>query len=333
MKDAFEHSFREAIQKSLACSTAPDEVRSRLLARLNESTRDPSPVGVDEQACTLFQGRLSEATHRSQDWAPEDSVVLKTEAALSKEMGRDCLSERAVGAALDGSQDSVEMVDQSKLKFVQAVRQEVKRSSGELKAPAEVRQRVMSRLKSEPGSAPRKVLPFPTAAQWRRGMSALATLAAGFVVVFVTLFGSADVALANTVRRDHQNCCRMALMTNGKKCKPKAVLEKEFGPIPTSPLDPSWKLILAQECHGEEGQKMVHMLYVRDKKGGGKETLSLHYFPDPGHKGASLDLKEKSPTMLTDEGFPVLGWLDGNWVCTACSPDLSSAQLAKQLNS
>lgn len=333
MKDAFEHNFREAIQKSLACSSAPEGVRSRLLARLSESALSPSPEGVDEQVCTLFQARLSEATRRSQDWAPEDSVVLKTEVALSKEMGRDCLSERAVGAALEGPSCDTETVDRSKLKFVQAVRQEIKRSSGELKAPAEVRERVVSRLKSESGSSPRKVLPFPTAAQWRRGMSALATLAAGFVLVFVTLFGSADVALANTVRRDHQNCCRMALMSNGKKCQPKAALEKEFGPIPRSPLDSSWKLILAQECHGEEGQKMVHMLYLRDKKMGGKETLSLHFFPDPQHKGPSLDLKEKSPTVLTDEGFPVLGWLDGDWICTACSPDLSSAELAKQLKS
>lgn len=330
-KEAFEDSFREALSKSFQSTGAPEGLRKRLLERLSTVERRPLPDGVDEGAVSVFQERFSLAVHRSNDWSPEEALSLRVEAKVGAEIGRDCFSERSVGALVEGAPNPSEMsVSPEKLRFVSSLRGEIRRSSGELKAPETARRRIEEALRAEARPVTR-VVPFPTKAQWKRGLSALTTLAAGFALVFITLFGSTDVALANTVRRDHKSCCRWALDSDGKACQPMSALEGRFGSVPKPRLDSSWKLMLSQVCHGDGGRPMIHMLYSRPGADGLTRTLSLHFIPDRERDNEDLKLKENQPSRISDDGFPVLGWREGDWICTACSPDLGLEELSEQL--
>lgn len=333
-KTQFEDEFQAAISASLKSITTSEDLRAKILAKLSDEKIGKVPDGVDEKVATEFQTRLSEAVERSQDWAPEDSVVLRTEAALSKEVGRNVLSERSVGALTDGAEVPEALAEvptsEEKRRFVETVRSEIRRSTGELTAPSQMRDRIIGALDSEAAkSRSRNLIPLPTKKQWKRGLSALTSLAAGFAIVFMTLFSSAEVALASSVRSDHKNCCRATrAKTNTSQLNREAMVESQFGPVPKAPLDGSWNLKVSKVCRSDGNKPMIHLLYNRKNAGGQVETVSFHFVPSSQLKKDQLNLEEARPQKLAEGEFPVVAWLEGDWICTACSPEMTSDELS-----
>lgn len=334
-KSEFEEQFQNALSASLKKVTVSDELRQKLMGRLQAETRESVPEGLSEEVASDFEQRLARAVQRSQDWAPEDQVALRTESAVSAKMGKNVLSERSVHALIDGAQAPADLKDleapPDKVRFLQSVRGEVRRTTQEMKAPESVRAGVMRALEGEIPSQRNKVIAFPTRAQWSRGVKTLTSLAAAFALVFLTIFGSADAALANSVRADHKMCCdkAMKLQPDGPPSGLKAMLQSKFGAVPVPPVDESWDLRVSNVCHADDGQPMVHLLYTRDGKDGKLESISFHFLPDMDGKRASkyaLDQQELHE-LNDDADFPVVGWVEGNWVCTACSPELNADQL------
>ena len=76
---------------------------------------------------------------------------------------------------------------------------------------------------------------------------------------------------------------------------------------------------------------MVHLLYTRKNQKGRLESISFHFFPNREQKADKLNLSESELRTLSDDGFPVVGWLEGRWICTACSPDLNLEGLTDQV--
>ena len=339
-KNEFEAQFQSAISASLKKVTASDEFRNKLMGRLQAESRKSLPDGLSEEVASDFEHRLSQAVHRSQDWAPEDEVALRTESAVSAELGRNVLSERSVNSLLDGASPppTLEGLDTSeeKIKFLHTFRSEVRRTTQELTAPRWVREKVVAALESEKPSSRGKVIAFPTRAQWSRGVKTLTSLAAAFALVFLTIFSSADAALANSVRADHKMCCDKALklQPDGPPSGLKAMLQSKFGPVPVPPVDDSWGLRISKVCLADDGQPMVHLLYTRDGKDGQLESISFHFLPDQnGRRASKYSLEESSVHEISEGDFPVLGWTEGDWVCTACSPELDAEQMKNVLSS
>lgn len=331
-QESFEHSFQRAVAESFRSDGASSAFRRQLLEQLEKEQPPQLPSGLTEEIVSDFQEHLSHAVRRSNDWSPSDEIALRVESHLSRELETDCLSERSVGHLLDEKKESEQGgIPSEKLRFLAALRREVLQSTNALKAPAELRSRVESALKAQSPVTEKKVVPFLNRSQWNRRLSALTTVAAGFALAFVTFFGSTDIALAKSVRQDHKNCCQWVLKGEEGSCLPSSALESRFGPIPAPRLDSSWELKLSQVCHGEEGRSMVHMLYTKPAPDGSVLTLSLHFIPDPKRTVRTLELKEREPKEICDDGFPVLGWREGDWICTACSPDLPPSELALQI--
>lgn len=334
-KSEFEEQFQNAISASLKRVTVSDELKQKLMGRLQTEARESVPEGLTEEAASDFEQRLAQAVHRSQEWAPEDHVALRTESAVSVEMGKNVLSERSVHALIDGAAEPEEMKNlesaADKVRFLKTVRGEVRRTTQELRAPDSVRQSVMKALEGELPSRRNNVIAFPTRAQWSRGVKTLTTLAAAFALVFLTIFGSADAALANSVRADHKTCCdkAMKLQPDGPPNGMKAMLQSKFGAVPVPPVDEGWDLRVSNVCHADDGQPMVHLLYTRDGKDGTLESISFHFLPDlDGKRASKYALEEQELHELNDDAdFPVVGWVEGNWVCTACSPELNAEEL------
>lgn len=330
----FEERFQDAVSASLKRVSVSDELRQKLLGRLQEESRDALPQGLSEEQADRFELKLARAVQKSQDWAPEDSVVLRTESTLSKEMGRNVLSERSVHAILDGSDTPPELShdenSQSKLAYLKSLRSEIHRSTQELTAPESVKNNILKALNSEEPSARPKVVAFPNRAQWSRSLKALTSLAAAFALVFLTIFSSADAALANSVRADHKMCCDKALKVqpNGPPAGLKAMLSSKYGAVPSPKMDESWDLRISKFCQCDDGQPMVHSLYTRENEKGELESISFHFLPNPGGQRAEkYSLSEPGLHVVSDGDFPVVGWVEGNWVCTACSPELDALQL------
>lgn len=332
-REEFEIKFQAAISEGLRNVKASSDLRSRILGRLEAEPKAEVPPGVTEESLNDFQGKLSEAVHRTtQEWSPEDGVVLRTEAGLSQEMGRNVLSERAVAAL--GREVPKELLDlpdvEEKKRFVEALRGEVRRTTLELKAPELARRRVVKALEKEMGSerAP-GIASFVSKRTWRRGLSALTSVAAGFAIVFITVFGSADAALASSVQADHQHCCRAAhVRDKAPKGSLAAMVESKFGKVPVPNVDSSWTLRVSKVCLSDEGKPMVHLLYSRSREADKVETMSYHFIPSDQEAQDKFDLEVNQATEISDsDDFPVLGWLDGNWVCTVCSNDMSADEL------
>lgn len=326
-KEKFETQFAEAIAQSVRTTGVPEKLRARLMERLEGEEQPPVPADLDLETITEFQGKLSEAVYRSQDWAPEDGVLYRTEVALAEEMKNFVPTERAVGAALrDDSLEGLELPEE-RVRFFTGFSEAVKKAEHAVKTPKAVRLRIEKAL-AEEGPKPSKIVPFPSRQQWKRGLSALTSVAAGFAIVFVTLFGSADVALANSVRADHTNCCRMVKMSRKGALpkKVKAMMDSKYGAVPVPPVPDSWQLRLSQLCKNDDGQEMIHLLYSREVEGG-EETMSFHFLPDRGGEEGTLHLKESEVQQIGDGSFPVIAWLEGDWVCTATSSDLSPEDL------
>ena len=335
-KTKFENQFTTALSASFGNLKASDALRDKIVARLREESSSTLPEGINEAVSSNFQKKLSGAVAKSQDWAPEDRVILQTEATLSSEMNKNVLSERSVGAILSGEEVPSSLanipVPEEKMRFVEVLRSEVKRSTGELVAPVEVRERVVESVEKEAGTSTSNVIAFPGRSQWKRGFGALTSLAAGFAVVFFTLFGSADVALANSVRLDHQDCLRSAMkfQKNGPPKNMKAMMTSKYGDVPVPSVDSSWNLRVSQVCETEEGQPMVHLLYSRINDSQKMESLSLHFIPADASETSSVELDSGEVEQISDGDFPVVAWQAGDWVCTACSPDLDTETLLTQ---
>ena len=333
-KNEFDAQFQNAISASLKRVTVSDELRNKLMGRLQTESRESVPEGLSEELASDFEHRLARAVQKSQEWAPEDKVALRTESALSVEMGRNVLSERSVHALLDGAEPPVEFskveAPADKVKFLKSVRSEVRRTTQELTAPKSVRAGVMKALELEQPSSRGKVIAFPSKAQWSRGVKALTSLAAAFALVFLTIFGSADAALANSVRADHKMCCDKALklQPDGPPSGIKAMLQSKYGAVPVPPVDETWNLRVSNVCHADDGQPMVHLLYTRDGDNGELESISFHFLPDQdGKRAEKYALTESKLHEISEDDFPVIGWTEGDWVCTACSPELSADEL------
>jgi hypothetical protein len=333
-KKEFDEQFQSAISASLKKVTVSDDLRKKLMGRLQTESRDSVPQGLSEEVASDFEHRFAQAIQKSQEWAPEEKIALRAESVVSAEAGRNMLSERSVQALLDGAQAPEELAGletpADKIKFLQTVRSEVRRTTQELTAPESVREGVLKALKGEKPAARGKVIAFPTRAQWSRGLKTLTSLAAAFALVFLTIFGSADAALANSVRADHKMCCDKALklQPNGPPTGIKAMLQSKYGSVPVPPVDDSWDLRVSNVCRSDDGQPMVHLLYTRDGKDGELESISFHFLPDQeGQRADKYSLNESKLHEISDGDFPVVGWTEGGWVCTACSPELSADQL------
>jgi len=337
-KKEFDSKFQAALSGHLQQVTASGDLRSRILASLKESTESLPPADLDETVLSEFETSLSKAIQLSQDVAPESSVVLRTEAKMSAELKKNILSERSVSALIEGAETPAELesvpVPAEKVRFIEKLRSEITRSSGELVASEEVRKRILDSLSA--GTRQRSgLIPFPSKSQWRRGLSTLTSLAAGFALVFLTLFGSADVALANSVRADHQHCCRGAMAASDgapPSAEAKAMLDGPYGPVPVPPIDDSWKLRVSKICKTEQGQPMVHLLYTRIGEDDKMESLSFHFLPDQAQEKSRLKLKSQDVEEISGGDFPVIAWLAGGWVCTACSDDMDVDTLKQQAN-
>ena len=334
-KEDFEKKFQAAVSESLQSITVSDKLRAQIMEKLEAEPKAELPDGVDEEVVSDFQEKLSDAVHRSQEWSPEDEVALRTEAAVSQELKENVLSERSVGAIAAGAEVPEALaevgVPEDKLRFVKTLRSEVKRSTGELTAPDDVRGRVVEALAEEKAKRARpRLIALPTSRQWKRGLSALTTLAAGFAVVFITLFGSAEAALASSVRSDHQNCCRASGARKGLSGRTMtAMLETKYGSVPVPPVDGSWTLRVSKVCLTDDAKPMIHQLYNRENEDGQIETMSLHFLPNQAAKKKKLGVTSEEPEALDKGDFPVVAWSEGDWVCTACSPELSEDELKK----
>jgi hypothetical protein len=330
-RERFKRQLSSAIADSVKRIEVPETLREKLTERLQNVEKPELPGGLTERALADFEARLAEAVHRSQEWAPEDRVVLRIESALSVERKELAFSERSVSAFLEGNAvpDKLQnvTVPEGKVNFFRGFRGEVQRAVVSRKAPESVKSRIRAALEKE--NSPAQIIPFPNKAQWKRGLSALTSLAAGFAILVFTLFGSADVALANSVRADHKKCCRMsgALQKNGPPVKLTEMMESKFGAVPVPPLESGWLLKVSRVCHTEDGKEMVHLLYTRPTESGDLESLSLHFIPDRGREKEKLTLEDGRVQEIGSGSFPVIAWLEGDWVCTASSSDMTSQSL------
>lgn len=346
-KDKFQEQLQAAISSSLRTGQATDSLRERLRQRLQEESvqLEALPEGVSEPAVSDFEARLSEAVERASEWSPEDAAVLRTEARVSYELGRDVFSERSLHAVVDG--ESAEGISEQKLRYVGAYRQAIAQSISAATAPDSLRERVAEAIRREaaalesgmkadttplqPQESSRKVIPinpwrkrFKKAAGW--GMS----LAASFAIVFVLFFSGAEAAIANDVQRDHQHCAGMVKETSTPRVGFAEKIKEIYGEVPAPPVDDSWTLKMNNLCPNENGVKMVHYVYARTNAQGEEETLSLHFIP-PARD--SRDMKAGQPKKLHEikGDFAILGWTQGYWTCTVCSPDVDVDTLRKSV--
>lgn len=323
-KEQFEKSFQVALKASLSSPRAGDAMRERLRGALAaESAR--APRDVDELELQEFEDAVSRAVAESQQWACEDCLALRVESAVSQEAGRELLSERAVLA--DPSAQG------ARARYLNAFRSSLKASQRAIVAPASCRARIEAALQAESAqarttasgpTANSKVVPLPISERptgrplWKRALATGASLAAGFALLFVSLLGGADKALAETVRKDHLRCCGALSGAPMKSCA--SYRSELYGELPAPPVK-SWTLVASRMCHDEQGHPMIHNVYFQ----GGKK-LSVHFLPP-----ANEDRQSSRPHAIAGGDFPVLAWQSGGWTVTACSQDLDMETLVAAL--
>lgn len=328
-KQEFEQRLSEAVAASLGSVRPTDELRGRLLERL--SAERVSSVPGSEESVQQFERRLAEVVKASQQLAPPDSLVLRVESALGRELGHNVMSERSAAALLEGEdQPEGPPLESGKFRFLNSLRAECRRANEQITAPDSVRRSVLAALDRASTKPADNLVVFPGRSVWKKSLSALTSLAAGFAIVLFTLFGSADVALANSVRSDHRNCCKRAL--TAPPSPPSTLenaLESRYGAVPVPPVDSTWQLRVSKMCMAENGQPMLHLLYTRPNEKGETTSMSLHFLPlDRSNQNNKYRLKDEGVQVLDErEGFPVVAWTEGDWLCTACSPELSGEEL------
>ena len=328
----FEEKFCEALGASLRGHSVDSKLKDRILKSLESASKTPAESLACEPQASEFECRLSQAVAESCEWAPSDEVILRTQSELSKELEQDLFDERAVIAynALPEAEKDEYSAPSDKAKFLESWIQHFRESVSGKKLPDALREQILARLAEDglgKGLAGKgQVIAFPSRPIIRRALGAVASLAAGFAFLVVTLFTSADQALANSVRADHQKCCRAAMASPAPAQPLKEMLDSKFGQVPVAPLDPSWELRVSQVCRNSSGQPMIHLLYAKTVDGKA-QTLSFHYIPEA--KGSEPAERHDGIRQLTQDEFPVLAWTEGQWTCTACSPDLDAASLKK----
>ncbi len=318
-QDKFEVTFQNAVRASLNKTCVSSGLRERISVSLSAASNDSRcPESLDVTALDDFQTNLSQAVAQSQVWAPSDEVALRVESYLSAELKTDLLSERSVHCASQTAALDVDVCP-DKTRFLKGLRDAVYASQSAILCPTACRRRIEEAIASQKEA---KILPFPTKSQWKRGIGALASVAAGFAVLMGSLFGSADKALANSVRRDHQMCCRkvneLAATSGLPESLKTLITQTQDGTVPKVPLGKQWGLVISKICVTEDGHSMVHDLYRR-----GDETLSLHFFPpDSGER-----VDSKVPKNLSDGAIPVMAWEKQGWTITACSSELDEERI------
>lgn len=328
-KEQFEQSFQAALQAGLRSRQASDALRDRLREALAaESAR--APAKVEEQDLSRFENALGEAVAQSQEWACEDSVAARVESALSQQANRDLRSERALHAQPDAPG-----IDPARSRYLSALRKSVRDSQLAVVATASCRARIEKALQSEAAAGRRaqpesigktagQVVPLPISERptarpfWKRALATAASLAAGFALLFVSLLGGADKALAETVRKDHVRCCGALSATPMRSCA--SYKSELYGELPAPPVK-GWTLVASRMCHDEEGHPMIHNVYFQNGK-----KLSVHFLPPAGAQRQS-----RSTQVLADGDFPVLSWQTEGWTVTACSQDLDRETLIASL--
>lgn len=324
-QEQFEQALQAAVQASLrGRRVAGDGLRSRLLDALSaEAARAPS--GLEEQSLAGFESALSQAVNRSQDWAPDDSVVLRVESAVSQAAGRDLRSERSLHDAQDSD------ADPARIRYLVALRGAINSSQSALVASAQCRTRIEAVLKAETVSSEARIVvpeakpsepseksnvaPLPISERrsgrpfWKRALATTATLAAGFALIFVSLLGGADKALADSVRKDHLRCCSALSGAPMKSCA--SYRSSLYGELPAPPVK-GWELVASRMCHDEQGNPMIHNVYFLNGK-----KLSIHFIPP-----IAGDTESKPVHEIGDGEFPVLAWEASGWTVAACSKDL-----------
>jgi hypothetical protein len=318
-KEQFEESFQGAVRASLKACRADAGLRARLLATLaNQPAGHSPPAGLEESELHRFETALGAAVQQSQEWAAHDSVALRVETVVGQEAGQDMLSERSVRSLPSVSADR-----SLKARYLQALTSQVKRALEARIAPPECRRRIEAAIataataqvtKSSP-----KVTPLRSRSRWKQGLVAVASVAAGFALIFGTLVGGAEKALADTVRKDHQRCCSALKGTAMQRCA--SYQSSIYGPLPRAGVAPQWTLVASRMCHAPDGGPMVHNVYLQNEK-----TLSLHFLPpeQPGSGKTST-----TPRQIANGEFPVMSWEAEGWTVTACSTDLDTTTLAQ----
>ena len=329
-QEQFKQSLQAAVQASLRSRClASDDLRSRLFDALSaEAARAPS--GLEEQSLASFESALGQAVNRSQDWAPDDSVVLRVESAVGQAAGRDLRSEHSLHGAPDSD------ADPARVRYLAALRGAVKKSQAALVASAQCRALIETAVTAEAAlNAPRFTVPVGKSAEpsdkggviplpiserrsgrpvWKRALATTASLAAGFALIFVSLLGGADKALADSVRKDHVRCCSALSGAPMKSCA--SYRSSLYGELPAPPVK-GWELVASRMCHDEQGGPMIHNVYFLNGK-----TLSIHFIPPTVGNTEST-----SAHAIGNGEFPVLAWEASGWTVTACSKDLSMEAL------
>lgn len=320
-EEKFEQHLQAAVKASLTATRAGDDLRSRLRQAL-AAAPGPAPAGLGEEEATRFTGALAQAVARGQQWAAADDVARRVEGALSQEAGTDLRSERSVHSAPDDGSP--------KARYLAALRASVRASQQELVAPDACRQRIAAALRAA-AAPPARVVPLPTPATrdrpgrrplWKRALVAGTSIAAGFALLFVSLVGGADSALAETVRKDHNRCCSALSGSALKRCA--SYDSKLYGPLPEPPIAADWVRVASRMCQAENGGPMIHNVYVRDGK-----KVSVHFLP-PGENLAKPG--SSPPEEIAGGSFPVIAWQSQGWTVTACSSDLDANALAGLLD-
>lgn len=152
---------------------------------------------------------------------------------------------------------------------------------------------------------------------WKRGLAAVASLAACTILLWGTLVGSSQRALADSVRRDHTHCCQGLKGATTGHCA--SLKNSAFGPLPPSPVNQEWTLVASKMCEDQNDQPMIHNVYTSHGK-----TLSIHFIPSEKTRFTTQAI---TPQEIAAEGFPVFAWCCKGWTITACSEDLSADQL------
>jgi hypothetical protein len=320
-KEQFHQSFQAAVKASLQAGCASDAMRNRLMQSLAAQKSSTPPL--EEAELHRFETALSQAVAASQDWAVDGSVALQVESALGQESGQDLLSERSAYEASG--------LDSPKAAYLKAFTGAVRRSQEALVAPAECRQRLQSALAAAASPAPdsqpivpsrqarsAKVVLLHSRSPWKRALVAVASVAAGFALIFGTLVGGAEKALADSVRQDHQRCCSALKRTTLQRCA--SYDSSLYGALPKVPIPAEWTLVASRMCHGKDASPMIHNVYFLEGK-----TISVHFLPPEKSRAAAANTQ---PRQIADGDFPVMAWETSGWTVTACSSDLDMDTLA-----
>ena len=162
------------------------------------------------------------------------------------------------------------------------------------------------------------MVPLHSRSPWKRALVAVASVAAGFALIFGTLVGGAEKALADSVRQDHQRCCSALKRTTLQRCA--SYDSSLYGALPEVPIPAEWTLVASRMCHGKDASPMIHNVYFLEGK-----TISVHFLPPEKSSAASAN---SQPRQIADGDFPVIAWETSGWTVTACSSDLDMDTLA-----